>query len=200
MAREKRDPDAVKKIYLQFVKLVSTISLPAFACIFMLSQEIIVLMFGERWAEAGWILRAFCVLGAVNCVAFFNGHVLMAMGDSRSYFIVLVQKTLLMTVMCVVGTQFGIEGVVAAVVLAGVLVTPISYRRMLRWIDVGVGEIVRVMSRGLMIVAAVVLAILSARMLLQYEDGLELIVLGAVVIALLGVGFIFSRVRMRIST
>src|SRR5690606_32245583 len=58
MAREKRDPDAVKKIYLQFVKLVSTISLPAFACIFMLSQEIIVLMFGERWAEAGWILRA----------------------------------------------------------------------------------------------------------------------------------------------
>lgn len=197
MARDKADPAAVKRTFLQFIRMVSIVALPAFAFIFMLSTQIIVLMFGERWAEADWILRAFCVLGAVNCVAFFNGHLLMAMGDSKAYFTVLVQKTIMMVGLCLAGLAIGIEGVVAAVVLAGVLVTPLSYLRMRRWIDVHVVDIARAMSRGLAAVAIVVLGVLATQAMLEYRGLYETVMVGLVVMGVAGLGLYVSRDRLR---
>lgn len=201
MAREKTDPAAVKRIYLQFVRLVSMIAVPAFACIFVVSHELIILMFGDKWAGAAWILRAFCVLGAVNCVAFFNGHVLMAMGDSKAYFTVLAQKTVLLAALCAAGLSFGIEGVVAAVVLAGVLVTPLSYGKMRKWIDVHVVDIARALSRGLMIALVAALGVYAIKLLLlQYHDqSIEKILFALIALALLAGGLNFGKIRRRIS-
>lgn len=166
MARAKSNPLEVRRVYYQFVQLVALVSLPMFVYIFLFAREIIGLLFGAVWLESTWILQAFCVLGAVNCIAFFNGHVLMAMGDSKAFFGVLLQKTGVLVVCCLIGVNFGLPGIVIAVVVAGIISVPISYRRMQRWIDVDLIGIGRALSKGvaLAILAGVIAA--GAKLLL----------------------------------
>ncbi|MDB6063258.1 MAG: Membrane protein involved in the export of O-antigen and teichoic acid [Verrucomicrobiaceae bacterium] len=199
MAREKNNPEAVKKIYLQFVQLVATIALPGFVYIFIFSPELIVLTFGAKWAEAAWILRSFCVLGAVNCVAFFNGYVLMAMGDSKSYFAVLIAKTIVLVVLCLIGVNFGIEGVVAAVVLGGILATPFSYRKMRNWIPINVKDIARALTKGAVVaVLAGVVVVAIKLLLIQFHD-IEKVAIGLVAFLLMMVGIHFGTGSRRLS-
>ncbi len=95
-------------------------ALPAFVYVFIFSNELIGAVFGDKWFEAAWILRAFCVLGTINCIAFFSGHVLMAMGDSKAYFVILALKSVLLIGLGLIGVRFGVEGVVAAVLSASI--------------------------------------------------------------------------------
>jgi len=199
MAREKNDRPAVKRIYLQFLQLVSTVSMPAFVCIFIFSHELITALFGNKWSESAWILRAFCVLGMVNCVAYFNGHLLMAMGDSKAYFGVEVKKTAMMAAFCLLGVNFGLPGVVAAVVLVGALVAPISYGKMRNWIDVGVVDIARALVNGISIAVVTGLAVVSIKLLLVQYPGIGKILLGLLVFVLAMAALNFGKIRKKIS-
>lgn len=172
MAREKKNPLEVRRVYYEFVQLVAMVGLPIFVYIFLFAHETIVMLFGSVWVEAAWILQAFCVLGAVNCIAFFNGHVLMAMGDSKAFFGVLLKKTLILVVLCLVGVNFALPGIVIAVVAAGVLAVPLSYRRMQRWIDVDIKGLGKALTKGILLAAIAGTVVACAKLFLSQNTSI----------------------------
>jgi PST family polysaccharide transporter len=172
MAREKKNPLEVRRVYYEFVQLVAMVGLPIFVYIFLFAHETIVMLFGPVWVEAAWILQAFCVLGAVNCIAFFNGHVLMAMGDSKAFFGVLLKKTLILVVLCLIGVNFALPGIVIAVVAAGVLAVPLSYRRMQRWIDVDIKGLGKALTKGILLAAIAGTVVACAKLFLSQNTSI----------------------------
>ena len=200
MAREKHDPLAVRRVYYQFVQLVALICLPTFVYIFLFARELIVLLFGPVWVDATWILQAFCVLGAVNCIAFFNGHVLVAMGDSKAFFGVLLKKAAVLIVFCLVGAGFGLTGIVIAVVAAGIAAVPISYRCMQRWIDVDLKGLGKALWKGtvLAVIAGVVVAI--AKLVLMHDTGLTKLIFSSFSFALIIVAAYVPMIRKKMAT
>jgi len=189
MAREKHDALAVRRVYYQFVQIVGCISLPAFLFMFLFARDIVALLFGPVWLEAAWILQAFCVLGAVNSIAFFNGHVLMAMGDSKSFFAVLLKKTAVLVACCLIGINFGLPGVVFGVVVAGIISVPISYRRMQRWIDVDLRGLGKALATGVALsalaaCAVFIVGLFSEKVLLAKHTALGELVFSAGLFAL----------------
>lgn len=200
MAREKQDPLAVRRVYYQFVQLVAVIGLPTFVYIFLFAHELIVLLFGPVWVDATWILQMFCVLGAVNCIAFFNGHVLMAMGDSKAFFGVLLKKTLILVVFCLVGMNFGLTGIVVAVVAAGIAAVPISYRRMQSWIDVDLKGVGKALWNGvaLAVIAGMVVAV--AKLALAHDTGMTKLIFSSCSFALIIVVAYLFIIRKKVAT
>lgn len=199
MAREKSDMAAVKRIYLQFLQLVSMFALPSFVYVFIFSHELIIAVFGEKWIEAAWILRAFCVLGTVNCIAFFSGHVLMAMGDSKGYFAILALKSALLVGLGLIGVRFGVEGVVVAVLSAGILVVPYAHHKTRKWIGVSIADIGRALRNG--VVAAVVagLIVVVAKHWLTASSNIESAVIGLLVFGLITAGMHLGLSHRRVS-
>lgn len=188
MARAKHNPLEVRRVYYQFIQIVGIVGLPIFVYIFLFARELIGLLFGAVWLEAAWILQAFCVLGAVNCIAFFNGHVLMAMGDSKAFFAVLLQKTLLLIICCLVGVNFGLPGIVAAVVGAGIAAVPLSYRRMQRWIEVDLKGLGKALGRGVALAVLAGAVTASAKMLLAQNDSAVTLIFSTGAFALIVAG------------
>jgi|KBSSwiStaDraftv2_1062776.scaffolds.fasta_scaffold17032_4 PST family polysaccharide transporter len=186
MAKEKGDPLAVRKVYFDFLNLVSMLAFPIFAYIFMFARELILLLFGQVWAESAWILQAFCLLGAVNCVMFFNGPVLVAMGDSKSYFGLMIQRTVILLVLCVIGLSFGLPGVVAAMVLGGIVIIPLMHRALQPWIKVSAKDVLRELAQGVLValVLGAGVAVLKAA-LGHYALSTQLILSGGSFFALL---------------
>lgn len=199
MAREKSDAAAVKRIYLQFLQLVSMFALPAFVYVFIFSHELIITVFGEKWMEAAWILRAFCVLGTINCIAFFAGHVLMAMGDSKSYLAILVIKSALLVSLGLIGAQFGVEGVVAAVLAASILVVPYSHHKTQKWIGVTLLDIGRALRNGIAAAVAAGLVVFVAKYWLTTYSNAEIAVIGLVIFGLITAGIHLGLNRRRVS-
>ena len=171
MARAKEDPLAVRRVYYQFVQIVAVVGLPVFVYIFLFAREIIGLLFGATWIESAWILQAFCVLGAVNCIAFFSGHVLMAMGDSKAFFGVLLKKALILIAFCLIGLNFGLTGIVIGVVAAGIAAVPLSYRCMQRWIDVDLQGLGQALSKGVLLALMAGVIAVGAKWLLTQQTG-----------------------------
>lgn len=186
MAKEKGSSPALQKVYFDFLNLVSIFAFPIFTYIFMYSHELILLLFGQTWAESAWILRAFCLLGAINCVIFFNGPVLIAMGDSKAYLKLMIQRTLILIGLCLAGLNFGLPGVVTAMVIGGIVIIPLAHIALKPWMAVSAKEVLRQLSRGMLIalMLGIAVAILKA-MLERYALMIEVLLSGFLFVALL---------------
>ena len=92
------------------------VALPPACVIVVWGQDVVALLYDDRYADAGWmvqLLAAGSILGIVNASV---GSVLLARGDSKRYFFAEASSLLIFTVIAVTGfVGWGWEGVVAAV-------------------------------------------------------------------------------------
>ena len=186
MAKEKTNPAALRKVYFNFLNLVSMVAFPIFTYIFMFARELILLMFGAEWAQTAWILQALCVLGAINCVMFFNGPVLVAVGDSKAYFALNIQRTIILTALCLIGLNFELPGVVAAMVASGIVIAPLAHLALKPWMEVSAIDVLRELAKGTLVALVLGAAVALLKIGLgNFELPIRLLVSGAVFFSLL---------------
>lgn len=120
-SRVARDDRAgLREMYYDMRMRVDWLALGATGGLAALGPWVIHLLFDERYAEAGWMLRLLCVRAAFQCIIVPCETCLISLGHTRNGFYSNVARATWIVVMVPIGYYFGgVVGVVWAATFAG---------------------------------------------------------------------------------
>jgi O-antigen/teichoic acid export membrane protein len=131
MAKLQHDRAALKRVYLQTMRMTSSINFPIYVALAIFSEEAVWILFGPQWESAANFLRIFAIWGLIRSVGNPIGSLLHAAGQvRRGLFWNLV---LLGTVppILLLGAQLGgIEGLAVAMLLTQIAIFFPAWRLM----------------------------------------------------------------------
>jgi O-antigen/teichoic acid export membrane protein len=141
MSRLAADLARVRGAYLAAVQISAYVAAPAFVGGAALAPELVRVLFGARWTDAEPIMRLLLLLGAVQCLQFFNGTCLNALGRPR--LTLMVNLIRMVVVLCVLTLFPGRDayGMTIAYVGALLLMGPLSHVITWRVLELGRWEL-----------------------------------------------------------
>jgi PST family polysaccharide transporter len=77
------DKERFRKIYLFSIRVISLITFPMMIGLFVLSEEFVLVVFGEKWEALIPIIRIFSLLGLFQSISALGGSVFMATGNTK---------------------------------------------------------------------------------------------------------------------
>jgi O-antigen/teichoic acid export membrane protein len=86
MAKVQGDKAALKSIYLQTLRMTSSINFPIYAGLAIWAPEVVAILFGSQWHEAGAYLRLFAAWGLIRSTGNPVGSLVYATGHVRRAF------------------------------------------------------------------------------------------------------------------
>ncbi|RJF85765.1 lipopolysaccharide biosynthesis protein [Sphingomonas cavernae] len=139
-SRLQGNPEGLRQAYQAMLGTCAALSFPALVGFGVLSPEIVPLVFGAKWAEAGALGQIFAFMAVPYTLNYFASPVLTAMGNSRrqrTLAVVQLLSTLLLTWLAL---PFGLMAVAIAYVARSYLTLPLQIRFLretsgIRWRD-----------------------------------------------------------------
>lgn len=86
MARVQSDKAALKSIYLQTLRMTSSVNFPAYLALAVWADETVAILLGNQWQEAGTYMRLFAIWGMIRSTGNPVGSLLYATGHVRRAF------------------------------------------------------------------------------------------------------------------
>lgn len=86
MARVQADKATLKSIYLRTLRMTSSVNFPIYAAIAVWADELVALLLGSQWLNAGDYMRVFATWGMIRSVGNPVGSLLYATGHVRRAF------------------------------------------------------------------------------------------------------------------
>ena len=164
-ARLQHDPARLVRAYFRVTRTGAAVILPGYVGLALVAPELTVVLFGERWAEAGLVASTLFLIGPVLSVQAFSNSLLNAAGHPE----VVLRFRLLTTVLNVIGfaiaVWFGIIAVAAAFVMRGYLLLPLNLRWMRAYAGVPMGPYLRQLVPAATVTVAMASAVLVIKVL-----------------------------------
>ena len=185
------DPAALQRGLRLANRLAMIINLPVMAGVAVLSAPIMVTLFGPQWLEAAPIATILAASGILLPLHTVNLQLLLARGDSRTFFEIEVKKKSLGVLLVLAGSYFGIYGVAWAQMIFYILVLPLNTRPTAQAIGYGLVAQLRDLADIIFAAAVMTGALLLLGRLLVLPPALYLLVAvpaGALVYAAVGFG------------
>jgi len=104
----KNDYQKIKQWYLSTFKILSIITFPLCSFFFSYSNEIIVLIFSEKWIPASDILRALSFIGAMQSINIINTPLLNAVGKPELNIYFGIFKSIFLSISLLIASRYGI--------------------------------------------------------------------------------------------
>lgn len=118
----KDDIDKVRNVYLKTSGIIALITFPIMTFLFIMSSEVLLLVYGKQWLGAVPLFRILCFLGALQSIGTLLGNVFMSQGRTDLLFRIGLVSKFLMISGILVGIYFGrVETVALGYVCGGVL-------------------------------------------------------------------------------
>jgi O-antigen/teichoic acid export membrane protein len=121
-AKMQSDDSWLKSAYLTMLRYISTFTFPIMAGMFMIAPYFIPAIYGPQWSPAIPVLQILCVVGALKSLGNPVGSLLLAKGRADIGFYFTVFATVITLVGCIIGVNWGIEGVACSIAVSTVLV------------------------------------------------------------------------------
>lgn len=86
MAKLQDNLAALKTVYLQTLRMTASMNFPIYAALAVWAEEVVAIVLGERWTQAGDFMRLFALWGLVRSTANPVGSLLYATGRVRAAF------------------------------------------------------------------------------------------------------------------
>lgn len=86
MAKAQHDTDRLKFIYLQTLRMTASVNFPIFLALLVFAEEVVVLLFGERWHGSAGYLQIFAAFGLIRSIGNPVGSLVYAAGQARLAF------------------------------------------------------------------------------------------------------------------
>ncbi|HRI88693.1 MAG TPA: oligosaccharide flippase family protein [Candidatus Hydrogenedentes bacterium] len=128
------DPDRLRIQTFRVRAVLMALSVPPVCILAIWGQEVVDLIYPEKFKNAGWMLQILAAGGVVSVIGSTIGPVLLAKGDSYRFMILQVVRTAIMCVTMALGGYFGgrtghpngaMIGVVVGVALPELLLYPV---------------------------------------------------------------------------
>jgi O-antigen/teichoic acid export membrane protein len=100
-----------RRYYKKIVTSVGFVSMPLAAFLFVNSNDIILLLLGEKWIKAAEIFRIMAVANFLIPVASTTGFVMITCGESKRYFFLGLAKSIILIVALSIGIKWGAVGI-----------------------------------------------------------------------------------------
>ena len=130
------DKKRLSEIYLKSVAISSGFSSPIFMLVASLSPEICDVLFGAKWHGVEAVAEPLLLLGSLQCVQFFNGPYLSALGKPNLVFVAGAAKALA----TIAGLTFvhteGVREMTIVFALGQLAATPITFGFTLRELEI----------------------------------------------------------------
>lgn len=121
MAKAQDSPEHLKFVYLKTLRMTASINMPIFMAVVVLAPEIVLVVFGGRWAEATPLLQWLAVWGMLRAIGQPVGSLIFAVGRAELAFKWNLVWVFIMLPSWWMGLQFGLDGLVKTMVVVSVL-------------------------------------------------------------------------------
>jgi O-antigen/teichoic acid export membrane protein len=167
---------------LSLVRYGALYGLPVGAGIAVLAAPFVVVLFGERWAEAGTVMSALAIMYGLHAVVFPLGDVFKALGRQRVMAALNAVSIPVAVAAMVLAAPSGLVGVVWARVIVAVLQGLVLLALVIRVLDLRVATLAQALRPALVAAGGVVAGAGAVRLALP-PRALEQLVLGVVAAA-----------------
>ncbi len=125
-SRLQNDSEKFTNAYYRATQLTSLVAFPVFLGTLILSSELVITLFGEKWISTVLILQILSLTGILQTITILQGSAFIALGQPWIRFRIGLLNASFNLVACLVGVQWGLQGVAAGYVISGYLLFPIS--------------------------------------------------------------------------
>jgi len=119
------DNDTLRKGYLKVVRYISLITFPMLAGMFVVAPDFVVVVYGAKWAPMILPLQILCLAGAISSVGHTVGTILLSKGRADIQFKWNIFTAIVLPIAVIIGANYGIAGVAAAITVMTVSLFPI---------------------------------------------------------------------------
>ncbi|HWQ96137.1 MAG TPA: lipopolysaccharide biosynthesis protein, partial [Candidatus Methylomirabilis sp.] len=142
----KSDISRVGNAYLKTLKYTSIISLPMNFGIFALAPEFVNIVLGEKWAPSILPLQILCVLGVLQSLNSTTVAIYYSIGAPRILTILNGVQLFLMIILVLPAAKFfGMIGAAALVSILMIIITPINFIFVRRFLKVETGKFIKIL-------------------------------------------------------
>jgi O-antigen/teichoic acid export membrane protein len=126
-SRLAHEPEKLKEAYYSALGLAAATSMPIFFMLAMVSNELVVGVFGNQWTEAGAVLVPLLILGGIQVLQFFNGILYNALGRPGIGLVFMIGKTIITMAVLFAAKDLSFLQVVWAYFFSQIVTTPVSF-------------------------------------------------------------------------
>ena len=155
--------EALRRAYLRMTQFMALASLPMFFGLGAVADVFVPLILGAKWAASIIVIQLLGFVKLPGTVNYFFGSSMIAVGKPR---IVLRQSVVMLVVtpiLLYIGAQFGLVGVMVALIVRGTIATVYNVYSLNREISLGTLPLVRVLMPPVVACAAMVGAVELAK-------------------------------------
>lgn len=112
--------------FYQATQFTSLIAFPVFCAVIILSPELVITLFGEKWSASIPIMQILAFTGILRAISFFQRSAFVAMGQPLIQFKLGLLNAIFNLIACLIAVRWGILAVAVAYVISDYLVFPIG--------------------------------------------------------------------------
>ena len=111
-AKMQDTPERIEETYWNTLSMISMISLPAISLLFLVSDPLIPMLFGTKWASSLPIARIMCIFSAASCVGGgIFASIIYASGKPKWTTVMNVFRILTLPAFIITSSRWGVLGV-----------------------------------------------------------------------------------------
>ena len=118
-----KDKPRVAKIYLRVTTTIALITFPLMTGLWVVTEHLVLALFGSQWASMIPIIKIFAVIGMVQSIVSLNGNLYRSQGRTDLQFKVGLVQSILTVAAFVIGLRWGTVGVAYAYGVYNLLAT-----------------------------------------------------------------------------
>jgi PST family polysaccharide transporter len=178
LAALQSEPERMQRAFFRLTKAGSAVIMPGYIAMALMAPELIVVVFGDRWADSGPVASALFLCGPALSVQAFSGPLLYAAGHPGVFLRFQVIRMVANVIGFIIAVPFGIVAVAAAFTIRGYVLLPLN----LYWLRKHGGISTRVYLGQLRGIAGATLAMAAAIVAVKLGLGATLPRLGLIVV------------------
>jgi len=157
--------------YLKMIRAISLVTFPLMAGIFVLAPELIMLMFGQKWAPAIVLIRIFCFSGMIQSVGTTVGSIRLSVGESRQHLRMGIFNAVVAGIVVAVSLRWGVVGVAINYTLFSWWWYHYSAHVTLKLIGLNLRSFVAELVPAYTVSIVLTMLLFAVKILLNHEDG-----------------------------
>lgn len=169
-SRIQHKPERIRRAFYNVTQYTSLLAFPVFIGMAVLASDLVLTLFGEKWAPSIPVMQILALIGILQSVMFFNGSVMRASGKPSWQFGIMLLTTVASVIAFFLVVSWGIVAVAAAFVVVGYLVAPVSYLAVRKLIKIEPSTYLGQFVAPLFASLVMLIVILGLRYLLGNQD------------------------------
>lgn len=125
-ARLQNDTKSFLETFYRATQWTCLITFPVFFSVIILSSELILTLFGEKWINVVSILQILSLVGIIRGVTFFQRSAFVALGKPHLQFKLGLINSILNLIFCLIAIPWGVKAIAIAYVMSDYVVFPIG--------------------------------------------------------------------------